>query len=399
MNEQELSRTADELRKSKRRYQRIFENIQDAYYEADLDGTILEISPSIKNVSQYRREELIGKSLYDIYTKKKERDGFLELILDKGKVNDLEISLSDKDGSRHLCSITTLLMKDERGKPVKLVGSMRDISERRQREDERIALKSQLQQAQKTEAIATLAGGVAHEFNNALMGVVGNIELLKMRFPEDERRDRYFEAMKSSTNRMSRLTDQLLAYSQGGKYQPRDLRLDDFVIETLRLLQHGLNPAARVETCFPKDILPIRADQTQIQMVLSAILSNSNEAIGEEGLIRITAENIAVDVNSMDQFPGLKPGLYTCLSIEDNGKGMSEEEKSRIFDPFFTTKFQGRGMGMAAAHGIIRNHDGLIFVNSEPGKGSVIRIFLPAVITKNRERESEMGKMVEGEER
>jgi len=375
----ELTRAAEELRKSEEKYRRIFENVQDVYYEASLDGTILEISPSIENLSQYKRKELIGMSLYDIYTDTKKREEFLKLILDRGKVNDFEISLSDKDGSKHFCSITTLLEKDEQGKPTKLVGSMRDISERKQSEDERKKIETQLQQVNKMEAITILAGGVAHEFNNALMGVMGNIELLKMDFPKDERQDRYFEAMKGSGHRMSRLTNQLLAYAQGGKYQPRELKLDDFLIETLEILQHELSPEVRVETHFPKDISYIKADSAQMQMLLSAILANSNEAIEDQGFIRITAENKDVDEDFAKQHPALTPGYHVCLTIEDNGKGMSEEAREKVFDPFFTTKFQGRGMGMAAVYGIVKNHDGCIHVDSELGKGTGVQIHIPAI--------------------
>jgi len=215
---------------------------------------------------------------------------------------------------------------------------------------------------------------------------MGNIELLKMDLPEDERRDKYFEAMKGSGHRMSRLTDQLLAYAQGGKYQPKNLKVDDFVIETLPILQHDLNPEVRVETHFPKDVSYIKADHAQMQMVLSAILANSNEAIEDEGLVRITAENKDVDEDFTKQHPGLKPGTYVCLTIEDDGKGMDEETKGGIFEPFFTTKFQGRGMGMAAVYGIVKNHDGWIFVDSELGKGTTVRIYLPAISAESKEQ-------------
>jgi len=226
-----------------------------------------------------------------------------------------------------------------------------------------------------------LAGGIAHEFNNALMGIMGNIELFKMDLPKDERTDKYFEAMKDSGHRMSRLTDQLLAYSEGGKYEPKNLKLDDFAIETLPILQHDLSPEVRVERHFSKDISYIKADHAQMQMLLSAILANSNEAIEDEGIIKITAGNENLDEDFTKKYPGLslKPGPYVCLTIEDDGKGMEEETTNRIFEPFFTTKFQGRGMGMAAVYGIVKNHDGWIFVDSELGKGTVVKIYLPAV--------------------
>ena len=263
----------------------------------------------------------------------------------------------------------------------------RDVTEIRK-------VEAQFRQATKMEAIAILAGGVAHEFNNALMGVMGNIELLKMDLPEDERREKYFEAMNSSGHRMSRLTDQLLAYAKGGKYQPRDLKLDDFVIQIVPILQHNLSPSVRVETHFSKPS-HIKADHAQMQMVLSAILTNSNEAIEDEGFIRITAENKDIDEDFTRHRPGLKPGLYVCLTIEDDGKGMDEETRREIFEPFFTTKFQGRGMGMAAVYGIIKNHDGWIYVDSELGKGTVARIYLPAISVESKEQEAKAVKQPE----
>jgi len=178
---------------------------------------------------------------------------------------------------------------------------------------------------------------------------------------------------------MSRLTDQLLAYAQGGKYRPGNLKLDAFVIQTLPILQHDLNPEVRVETHFQKDISYIKADHAQMQMALSAILANSSEAIEDEGLIRITAGNKDLDENFTKQHPGLKPGYYVCLTIDDDGKGMDEETRTGIFEPFFTTKFQGRGMGMAAVYGIVKNHDGWIYVDSELGKGTTVRTYLPVI--------------------
>ena len=247
------------------------------------------------------------------------------------------------------------------------------------------------------DAISILAGGVAHEFNNALMGIMGNIELLKMDLPEDERRDKYFEAMKGSGHRMSRLTHQLLAYAQGGKYQPKNLKLDGFVIQTLQILQHDLSPEVRVETHFSKDVSVIKADNAQMQMVLSAILANSNEGIENEGLIRITAENKYIDEDFAKQHPGFKPGSYVCLNIEDDGKGMDEETKDGIFEPFFTTKFQGRGMGMAAVYGIVKNHDGWIHVDSELGKGTTVQIYLPAISAESKAQGAKAGEQPEVE--
>ncbi len=267
-------------------------------------------------------------------------------------------------------------------KPVnmdRLLMFIRQVMTRRRVEEEKERLETQLQQTRKMDSIAILAGGIAHEFNNALMGIMGNIELLRMDSDENEIRDNYFETMKRSGYRMSRLTDQLLAYAEGGKYQPKNLKMDDFVMEILPILQHDVSPAVRVETHFQKDISSVMADHAQMQMVFSALLFNSNEAIEGDGVIKISVGNENIDEDFTKYHPDLMIGPYVCLTIDDDGKGMDEKTKNGIFEPFFTTKFQGRGMGMAAVHGIVKNHAGWISVDSKLGKGTSVRLYLPAI--------------------
>ncbi len=261
---------------------------------------------------------------------------------------------------------------DETGNPVRLFGTAQDITETRK-------LQVQGQNSQKIEATSTLAGGIAHNFINALTPIIGNVDLLEMTHGQDETIMKSLKDMKTSGLRMAQLTSQLLAYAKGGKYNPQTLSLSDFVDATLPLIQHTLDPALRVETDLPLDIMNCKADNAQMQMVLSAIIANSNEAMEGPGRIRISTRNMDLDQELIKDHPGLKPGPYVCLSIEDDGKGMDEETGSKIFDPFFTTHFMGRGLGMAAVYGIIINHDGTITVDSELGKGTVVRIYLPAI--------------------
>ena len=253
-----------------------------------------------------------------------------------------------------------------------IVGQMR-AKEKQER------LEARLQQTHKMDAIAILAGGVAHEFNNALMGVYGNIDLLQMNAGSEKKVRKYSETIKISSHRMAGLTNQLLAYARGGKYHPKTVWMCDFMNDSLPIMLHRLNQNIRVETDLPKDISAVKADTTQLQMILSALLANANEAVGSEGRIRITLKNEDLGEDMIGYRPGFRPGSYVCLQVEDDGKGMDEETRDKIFDPFFTTKFQGRGMGMAAAYGIVQNHDGMLRVESEPGKGTVIRVWLPAI--------------------
>ncbi|NQU16170.1 MAG: response regulator [Desulfobacteraceae bacterium] len=244
------------------------------------------------------------------------------------------------------------------------------------------ALETQLQQAQKMEAIATLAGGIAHHFNNALTVITGHTGLFEMEFPDDERILGHVEPMKASAYRMARLTDQLLAYARGGRYDPKAVSPNDFIEETLPVIRHIIKPAIHVETDLSPDILKIEADLTQMQMVLSAVLANADEAIEYEGRIRIITRNEDIDEDFAKHHPGLKPGSYVCLTVEDDGKGMDEETRNRMFEPFFTTHFMGRGLGMAAVYGIVKSHDGWIWVDSELGKGTVVRTYFPAIEAK-----------------
>jgi signal transduction histidine kinase len=242
---------------------------------------------------------------------------------------------------------------------------------------ERKNIETRLQEAQKMEAIATLAGGIAHEFNNALCVVIPNIDLLKAKLPENEEIDKHTQPIHSSAQRMAHLTSQLLAYARGGKYKPQQISLNTFVQETLPFVKHVIKSGIIVDTDLPEEPCYVEADLTQLQMVLLAVMVNAAEAIENAGYIRLTVRREEIDGDFGTGHLDLKPGAYISLTIEDSGSGMSEETRIRVFEPFFTTKFQGRGLGMAAVYGIVKNHDGLVVVDSELGKGTVVRIYLP----------------------
>lgn len=242
---------------------------------------------------------------------------------------------------------------------------------------ERKNIQARLQEAQKMEAIATLAGGIAHEFNNALCAVIPNIDLLKSKLPDNEEINKHTQPIHTSAQRMAHLTSQLLAYARGGKYRPQQISLNNLVQDTLPFMKHLIKAGIDVETDLSEDSCYVEADLTQMQMVLLAVMVNASEAIEDAGCIRLTIRRAQIDGEFAKGHPDLKPGSYISLKVEDNGSGMSEETRIRVFEPFFTTKFQGRGLGMAAVYGIVKNHNGLVVVDSELGKGTVVRIYLP----------------------
>jgi CheY-like chemotaxis protein len=179
---------------------------------------------------------------------------------------------------------------------------------------------------------------------------------------------------------MTKLTNQLLSYARGGRYKEQELRINDFIEDIIPLVRHRLKAGIRIETVLSAESLTVRADPTQLQMVLSEVLFNASEAIESRGIIRISISKRHLKKKRIVGQTSILPGLFACIKIEDDGRGMAPETRSRIFEPFFTTKFQGRGLGMAAAFGIICNHAGWISVDSETGRGTTIDIHLPTEI-------------------
>ena len=320
-----------------------------------------------------------------IVSKNKDRQIFLHAIATYSRVRGLFIGLFPVNRIRipdAAFEILSIILRN-------VANALEGIDYYRFRENQKHLLEKQLhqktkeviqyekkfQEIQKMEAIATLAGGIAHEFNNSLSGVMLNIDLLKFTFPENEQIQKHADAAKRSAKYMAKLTKQLLSYAKGGKLNVRTKSFSAFITETLPTVKHVIAPSIHVKTDLPPDLYKISADFTQIQMVLTGILANASEAIETNGCILIQAKNVKINKPYTEKETIQKP--YVCLTIKDNGSGMDENTRRRIFDPFFTTRFQGRGLGMAAAYGIIKSHGGWISVASKKGKGTKVRIFLP----------------------
>ena len=380
----ERKRAEEALRESEEKHRSMMESMHDLVYICSPDYHVEYMNPAM--VKRTGRDA-IGELCYKVINELDEECPWC--VQDKVQQGENRLTEIDSPRDNRTYNVSHFPVHNADGSISKL-SIYRDVTEIRKME-------AQFQQATKMEAIATLAGGVAHEFNNALSSITGYTGLLEMDYPQDEKITEYTGAMKQSAHRMARLTDQLLAYARGGKYDPEIQSLNSSVKDTLALLQHTLDPAVRVETDLPLDVKDMEADSTQMQMVISAIMANSNEAMEGPGRIRISTRNMDLDQELIKDYPGLKPGPYVCLSIEDDGKGMDEETRRRIFDPFFTTHFMGRGLGMAAVYGIIRNHDGAITVDSELGKGTKVCIYLPAISAESREQGAKAVKQPEVE--
>ncbi|MEJ2156743.1 MAG: response regulator [Desulfobacteraceae bacterium] len=333
----------------------------------------------------YERADVIGRNILDFFTPESRNDA-VDLLLPEfyrtGQMKNKPFQLLTRSGEIKHVLLSAIRQDDDMGHYDGALTFAVDVTEAKKAEMENSRLSARLQQAQKMEAIATLAGGVAHQFNNALAVILGNLELIQMDGLHSAKLAPYIEPMSQAGQKMVQLTGQLLAYARGGKFQTQIISAHQFVSGTLKIVQHSMAPYVEVETDLDENTDHIEVDLTQMQMLLAAILSNASEAMTGQGSVRVTLKNTTITGKERKKHPELKKGRKVLLRIEDNGKGMDEQTRSRIFEPFFTTKFQGRGLGMAAVYGIVKKHGGYVYVDSAPGEGTSVSIFLPGTRVK-----------------
>ena len=261
------------------------------------------------------------------------------------------------------------------------VGTVKNITDRKEGEEERRRLERKLQEAQKLESLGVLAGGVAHDFNNLLTGVIGYVSLALQQPPDDATLRVYLERAVESAQRAAELCRQMLAYSGRGRFVVGLVDLSRAVRDLGALLQTSVSRKAVLSLELADDLPPVLADASQIRQLLLNLALNASEALdGREGAVTVRTGRAYCDRDYLrhttidDDFP---EGEYLFMEVADTGCGMDEEMRRRVFEPFFTTKFTGRGLGLAAVLGIVRGHHGAIHLTSEPGLGTTVRVLFP----------------------
>jgi PAS domain S-box-containing protein len=271
---------------------------------------------------------------------------------------------------------------NDRGEIIALLGITRDITNRKVAEEERTRLEQKIQHTQKLESLGVLAGGIAHDFNNILMAIIGNADLALMRINPASPAVENLQRIEQAAARAADLAKQMLAYSGKGKFVVENINLNHLLEEMLHMLEVSISKKAILRLNLATVLPSVEADATQMRQIVMNLVINASEAIGEKsGVIAITTGCMDCDKSYLKDVwlsENISEGLYVYLEIADTGCGMDKETLTRVFDPFFTTKFTGRGLGMAAVHGIIRGHNGAIKVYSEVGKGTTFKILLPA---------------------
>jgi signal transduction histidine kinase/CheY-like chemotaxis protein len=280
-----------------------------------------------------------------------------------------------KDGRPIWISVTASPIRDRHGDVVAISTTARDITEIK-------ALEEQLRQAAKLESLGVLAGGIAHDFNNLLVGILGNASLVRDTLPPSSSVRPMLESVIDASQRAAVLTRQLLAYAGKGKFVIQPVDVSDLVRDMTKLVKASIPKSVVLRPRLAPGLPPVVADMAQIQQLIMNLVINAAEAIGDNpGSVTITTgEQQIVDGETSGTTVGadpITPGRYVFFEVEDDGAGMDEATIAKIFDPFFTTKFTGRGLGLSAALGIVRGHQGFIQVASSPGLGSMFKVLFP----------------------
>ena len=299
--------------------------------------------------------------------------------------HEVELRLRRSDGTiRHvICSAEPAPERGEDGSVREVIGTFQDITERREAEIERERFEAQIRHTEKLKSLGVLAGGIAHDFNNILQIIQGNAQMAILDLPENSEPRKSIVEVVQASRRAAELCRQMLAYSGQGTVEMKVLDLSSIAEGIARMLKASISKKAVLHFDFANDLPAVKADPTQMRQVVMNMITNASEALEERsGLITLSTRACECDASNLAEAyvaDDLPAGTYVVLEVSDDGCGMDEETRGRLFEPFFTTKFPGRGLGMAAVLGIVQTHGGAIQVQSEPGQGTRITLYLPAV--------------------
>ncbi|MGA1796701.1 MAG: PAS domain S-box protein, partial [bacterium] len=280
-----------------------------------------------------------------------------------------------KDGTYRWLNDDCRLIRDEKGKPLEIVGSIIDITEQK-------CLEEQFHHAQRLDAVGRLAGGVAHDFNNLLQTIMGYCDFMLFGSEDTRQIHKDVEEIKKATVKAASLTRQLLAFSRKQSIEPSLLNLNSVINDLTKMLTRLIGEDIEFSTTMSSDLMNIKADQGNIEQIIMNLVVNARDAMPQGGRLCVKTENIMLEKRDCRDDPLARPGRFVCLSVEDTGTGIDSKVKAHIFEPFFSTKKKGEGtgLGLSTVYGIVKQHEGWIQVITEPGQGTTFRIFLPAII-------------------
>jgi PAS domain S-box-containing protein len=374
------------LKLSEEKYRRLFEDAVLGIFRSTVDGKIIDINPAFARMFGFNSTEEMKSQVRDVTTDlcadPSRRNELVRMLEEAKEPIQLENLYKRKDGSTFIGNLHAWAVGDVDEKHSLIEGFVEDVSERKRAEEEKATLEAQLRQAQKLEAIGTLAGGIAHDFNNILAPIIGYAEMTIIDLPDFNPVRFAQEQILSAALRAKDLIRQILVFGKPGRGQQRKpVQVSSIVKEALKLLRASLPSSIKISR-HVEDVMA-NADPTQIHQVLMNLCTNAAHAMNNRGTleVRLSRVNLSESDLADRSIVDLKPGPYLKLSVSDTGCGMDKATLERIFDPYFTTKDVGKGtgLGLAVAHGIVKHHGGAVTVHSDLGKGSTFSIYIPAL--------------------
>jgi PAS domain S-box-containing protein len=374
------------LRESETKYRQLVNHAPAGIYEVDfIKGKFVSVNDVICEYTGYTRQELLSMSPVDIITEDS-RKKFIERrdSIFKGRKVPLsaEFNVRAKTGREFCVLANSNLIYAADGKAKGETVVLHDITERKRAEEERKNLEYQLQQAQKMEAIGTLAGGIAHDFNNILSVIIGYTELILMNGKVNGEVRKNLKEIFNASKHARDMVKQILAFSRQNKQERKPIQLAHIVKEAIKMLRASLPATISIQQHIEKDTGVIEADPTQIHQVLMNLCTNAAHAINEkDGVLEIRLENVELDPKAVAAIPELKAGSYLRLTVADSGEGIPPELQQQIFNPYFTTKDKGKGtgLGLAVVQGIVKSYNGAVTVESEANNGAAFHVYLPTL--------------------
>ena len=373
------------LRESEQRFRSLVETTSDWVWEVDQHGFYTYASPKVKELLGYNPEEVIGKKPFD-FMPLEEANRIAKLFGDAVKsrkpFTGLENANVHKDGRRIVLETSGVPIFEKDGNFTGYRGIDRDITERHQAEEDRKNLDARIQRMEKMEALGTLAGGVAHDLNNILSGIVGYPDLILTQLPDDSPLRESILAIKRSGQKAAAVVQDLMTLARRGMFSTEVMNWNNVISDYMKSPEQekiqSLHPHVRFEVLLESALLPMKGSRVHLSNTLMNLLSNAAEAIPEKGVVTISTRNQYLD---QPRYDNMKEGDYVVLEVLDTGRGISKEDMGRIFEPFYTRKVTGRsgtGLGLAVVWGTVKDHNGYIDVQSEEGGSTIFTLYFPA---------------------
>ena len=383
---EESKRAEEALRESEEKYRTILESIEEGYFEVNIAGNFTFFNDSLCKIFGYPKDELIGmnnRQYMDQENAKKMYQTFNKVYTTGDPTKGIRYEIIRKDGTNRHIESSGSVIKDVGDTPIGLRGILRDITERVKSEEEKQKLQAQLQRAQKMETVGTLAGGVAHDLNNILSGLVSYPELLLLEIPEDSPLRKPILTIQKSGEKAAAIVQDLLTLARRGVTVTEVVNLNLIVSEYVKSPEHekliSFHPGVHVRANLEADVLNILGSPAHLSKTVMNLVSNAAEAMTEGGIISISTENRYID-RPITGYDDVEEGDYVILTVSDTGVGILPTDMARIFEPFYTKKVMGRsgtGLGMAVVWGTVKDHKGYIDIQSAKGKGTTFSLYFP----------------------